>query len=391
MKQKKFSGKHISFLVIAFAMVASLAVPLTTTFAATATNRSVTLSSASVGATGVQYDVSFTTGATPAAAMVVYFCDNSPLKGLACDAPDGFTAANATVTTAGFTKGESSANRVEVIGAFAANEDVSVTLGNITNPSVSSTVAPLFARVITYAAAGDVDGTTATALGEDQVDDGSMAIAITPTIGVSGVVLESLTFCVSGGTEADPAVSPIGAGCAGTLTAPTLRLGTDIAGVISLQPGLVSSGTIFTQISTNASKGAVVRLKSNAANCGGMLRAGAADACDIAPAQQTDIVEGDAKFGVRTSTATDGPNGDGFYRPYQEGEGPSYYSDTIYSMRYVDNTDGVTSPFGDPFLDTADEPAINKNMALTFAAAASNNTPAGTYSADISLIAVGKF
>lgn len=60
-------------------------------------------------------------------------------------------------------------------------------------------------------------------------------------------------------------------------------------------------------------------------------------------------------------------------------------------MRYVDANDGVTSPFGDRFLETAEAPANNKNMALTFGVAASNNTPAGNYSADLSLIAVGTF
>lgn len=377
---------------MAFAMVASLAIPLTTVFAAQATNRSVELSSSSVSATGVQYKVKFTTGDAPAGAMVVYFCNNSPLKGQVCNAPAGFSAAASTVTSAGFTRGDASANRVEVTGTFAANTDVEVVLGNITNPSVATTTAALFARIVTYEDAGDVTGTEADELGDNQVDDGAMAIAITPTIGVSGVVLETLTFCVSGGTEADPEVNPIGDGCTGTLTAPTLALGTNIGGVISLQPGLVSSGKVYTQISTNASKGAVVRLKSNATGCGGMLRAGAeAGTCDIAPAQQTDIVEGDAKFGVRTATATDGTGANGDYRPYQEGANPAYYSNTSYAMRYVDDTDGVTSPFGDPFLDTAEAPANNKNMALTFGAAASNNTPAGSYSADISLIAVGKF
>lgn len=394
MKQTKFSIRHLSFLVMAFAMVATLAIPLTTAFAAQVTNRSVELSSSSVSATGVQYNVKFTTGDNPAAAMVVYFCNNSPLRGQVCTAPTDFSAASATVTTAGFTRGDASANRVEVLGSFTANTEIDVTLGNITNPSVPTTTAPLFARVVTYQSAGDVEGTGAEAsqLGTGVVDDGAMAIAITPTIGVTGVVLETLTFCVSGGTEADPEVSPIGDGCTGTLTGPTLQLGVNIGGVISLQPGVISSGSIYTQISTNASKGAVVRLKSSATGCGGMLRAGAEPGtCDIAPAQQTDIVEGDAKFGVRTSTATDGTGANGEYRPYQEGVNPAYYSNTSYAMRYVDDTDGVTSPFGDPFLDTAGAPANNKNMALTFAAAASNNTPAGSYSADISLIAVGKF
>lgn len=392
MKQTKFSGRHASFLVMAFAMVASLAVPLTTAFAATATNRSVTLSSSSVSAGNVQYNVKFKTGSVAAGAMVIYFCNNTPLKGLDCDQPADFSAENATAALP-FTKVASTANRIELSGEFGANTEVSVALGGITNPSVPSTDTPLYARIVTYATAGDATGTTATALGSNQVDDGSMTIAITPTIGVSGTVLETLTFCVSGGTTADPAVSPIEDGCTGSLTAPTLVLGKKVGDVTSLQAGVRSEGKIYTQISTNAASGAVVRLKSSATNCGGLLRAGAPSACDIAPAQNTGIdpEENVAKFGVQTSTATDGTGANGDYRPYDDGENGPYYSNEAYALRYVDANEGVTSAFGDPFLDTNNAPANNKNMALTFGVTVANNTPAGTYSADLSLIAVGKF
>ena len=390
MKQTKFSGRHLGFLVTAFAMVGLLAAPLTTAFAATATNRSVELSSSSLGATNVQYKVSFTTGSAPAGAAVIYFCKNSPLKGQACTEPTGFTAASATVASP-FNLVNSSANRIEISGTFAASTNIVLDLGGITNPTVASVTEPLYARVVTYTAPANATGTTATALGTNQVDDGSMAIAITPTIGVSGDVLETLTFCVSGGTALDPEISPIGDGCTGTLTAPTLKLGTDAGGIVSLQPGTVSEGKIFTQISTNAAKGAIVRLKSNAVGCGGLLRAGAASACDIAPAQQTGIAAGDAKFGVKTADSTDGTGARGLYQPYGTLATTAYYSKDTFSMRYVDANDGVTSPFGDRFLETAEAPANNKNMALTFGVAASNNTPAGAYSADLSLIAVGTF
>ena len=111
MKQTKFSGRHLGFLVTAFAVVGLLAAPLTTAFAATATNRSVELSSSSLGATNVQYKLSFTTGTAAAGAAVIYFCNNSPLKGAACTAPTGFTAASATVSTP-FSKVGSTANRI---------------------------------------------------------------------------------------------------------------------------------------------------------------------------------------------------------------------------------------------------------------------------------------
>lgn len=51
----------------------------------------------------------------------------------------------------------------------------------------------------------------------------------------------------------------------------------------------------------------------------------------------------------------------------------------------------VINAFGEPFLDTAGAPTNNKNMVLTFGVTVGSGTPAGSYSADIGLIAVGKF
>jgi hypothetical protein len=61
-------------------------------------------------------------------------------------------------------------------------------------------------------------------------------------------------------------------------------------------------------------------------------------------------------------------------------------------MGYVSgDATGVTSTYGDPILDTAGAPVNNMGMPLTFGASAANDTAAGLYSADLSLIATGKF
>jgi len=207
---------------------------------------------------------------------------------------------------------------------------------------------------------------------------------ITPTIGVTGAVLEALTFCVTG------EVAP-GANCDLTGTsAPTLKLGQDMGnGVLALST-VVSSGDIFTQLSTNAASGAVVSLKSNAVNCGGLKLVGSTDVnnCHIAPAGTTGTINtGDAKFGVRAiATADSGTNPGGVLQL------TSNYSATDYRMNgAVDNLSGVTSTYGDPIFNTNGLPANGKNMTLNFAAAANNSTPAGLYSADLSLVATGKF
>jgi len=199
-------------------------------------------------------------------------------------------------------------------------------------------------------------------------------------------VLETLTFCVAG--------AEIEADCTNITVDPVLELGETVGDTVALSPGVVSEGSIYTQISTNAAGGVVVRLKSNATDCGGLLRAGAvAGTCDISPALNTDITPAndEAKFGVKTATATATTgvtNASGTLAPASG----SFYNNTTYALNYINgDATGITSTFGDPFLDTNDEPANNQNMQLTFGATVNNNTPAGIYSADLSLIAVGKF
>ena len=57
----------------------------------------------------------------------------------------------------------------------------------------------------------------------------------------------------------------------------------------------------------------------------------------------------------------------------------------------TDNSTGVTSTYGSPFLNTAGAKANNMNMQLTFGASTNASVPAGNYSADLSLIATGTF
>jgi len=365
------------YIVAAFAMAISIAVPALVQ-AAQVTTRSIELSSSSAAAENVTYTVNFT-AATAAGAFVVDFCSNSPLIPEACTAPTDFVATGTTSPTSGVTGVTTlDANTVIVETDITAAENVSVALAGIKN---TSTVGPMYARIITYDTAQNAtDNYISTALGAGSKDSGSVAISIANTIGVSGAVLESMTFCVSG--------QLITANCASTTT-PVLKLGETVGSVTALVPGVLSTGSIFTQISTNASGGAVVSLKSGANNCGGLIRAGAPSACDILPALQTGVAAGEAKFGVRAEAiANTGANPTGTFQTVPA----SGYNDTTYALNYASpNATGVTSTYGDPFLNTAGAPANNKNMQLTFGVSISNNTPAGLYSADVGLIATGKF
>jgi hypothetical protein len=377
MKSIKLINRQTGSLIALVALVLAVVAP-TIASAAQLTARSVELSSSSINATGVSYNIGFTS-AGAAGGAVIDFCSNSPLIGAECTAPTGFSASAATSTFGSVDAVD--ANTLKVTGTIAASSAVSVPLAGLTNPA---SVGPLYVRIVTYATSGDLANyTDAEELGNGTVDEGGAAINITNTIGVSAAVLESMTFCVSG--------AEIEKDCAVDLTKPpVLKLGETTGSVTALSASNVSTGDIFTQISTNAVTGAVVSLKSSAIGCGGLIRAGAPTSCDILPALATGITAGQAKFGVKTNAATDsvGATAAGSYVPANL----SAYNNSDYALTYAaGDASGVTSPYGSAFLDTAGAPVNNKNVKLTFGASISNNTPAGLYSVDLGLIATGKF
>lgn len=349
--------------------------------AAQVAERSVELSNTSKAAQGVNYRVTFTP-VEAAQAFVLEFCENSPVIGVACTAPAGLDASEAVIgqSTPGFTKVSSTANRIVVSNALAANTQAQVDIQEMVNPDDAGA---MYIRIITFDTVVSASDSTFTSH-SGKVDEGGAVVAITDTIGVSGTVLESLTFCASQSAIPDDCQ---------TIETPTLRLGEPTGDTVALQPGVLSEGSIFVQLSTNATSGAVVRLKSTATDCGGLLRAGETDACYIGPALDDDILvaNDDAKFGVKTADATDtvgALSATGVLKPATG----SFYNNDTFALNFIENNvTGVTSTFGDPFIDTDGKPATHKNMKLTFGASVNNDTPAGVYSTDISMIAVGTF
>lgn len=372
------------YIAAAFVLLLTLVIPILAS-AAQVTTRSIELSSATVGATNVKYTVKFTVPSTSAAAaaFVVDFCSDSPIIGQACTAPAGMNAASAASASSGVTAVSGSANKVVVTKPIVASDNVDVELTGITNSTAADTV---YARIVTYDTQGHAAAYVSNNLGTGNIDDGAVAFALTNNISVSGDVLESLTFCVANQTITKDCGDANDVG-----HEPTLKLGEDVGGgILALSPGVLSTGKLYTQISTNALSGAVVRLKSSTLNCGGLLREGSTDC--LAPALQTGITTPtDAKFGVLTAAATNSAGATeatGDLAPVQS----SGYNNSTYALNFAaGNASGVTSDYGDPFLDTAGAPANNKNMELTFGATINNNTPAGRYSAALSLIATGKF
>jgi hypothetical protein len=351
------------------------------------TNRSITLSDSTAGATNVTYNIQFTVSSAGAGAYVLDFCDNSPIAGDSCTAPAGFSGASASTTTSGASVAElnSSVSTLLVTQTVAGSASVNLTLNGITNPNyVTDTGAGdgFYMRVITYASAGDAASYTGPTVLTNSVDTGGFAMSTTSAIGVSGTVNEYMTFCVANQT-----ISQDCGDANDTGHFPNVTLGTD--GVID--PSAVATGNIYTQISTNASSGAVIDIKSDSTGCGG-LRLGGTGACNITPettATTAGSLVGHANFGVLLNTPF-GTSGDTNDTGTLDPSGS--YSTSDYYMHYVSgDATGVTSPYGDPILNTNSLPVNNENEELTFGASANPNTPAGNYSATLDMIATGTF
>ncbi len=348
--------------------------------AATVTSRSIALTSSVIDATNVTYDVTFTAQTDSTDSVVLDFCTTAAVA-TACTAPTGFDTTVGIGTNDGDTVTQVDANTVQIDLASAADatDVVNFDLTGITNPDTDGV---FYARIVTYDnsthAAGytsadpDVVGT--------HFDDGSVALTATDGFDVSGAVLETLTFCAAGADE-------ITSGCGGVVTPPDLVLGT--GGVLDTT---LDTGTIYTQISTNASGGAVVSLKSDEDTCGGLVRDGAADneaGCGITPITTPGTISDNASqfgmiiTGLGGSTGTTALSGS--------------YHGTNYFMNYVvGDASGVTGPYGDPIFRTTTDgstagPISDGTADLTFGANISGTTPAGVYRANLNLIATGTF
>jgi|GEM_PF-299310 len=407
MQKRRLFDSRIGYLVASvgalFGVAAPAAIPAFAS-AATLTSRSVALSTSEKGATA-DYKVTFTPTAT-FDYVVIDWCDSStgPIPGDDCTAPAGLKMK--TGVTLGSTSPDAPTNLSGTPSLVVADEateyhtvleatpttatsPVSFTLKGVTNPSATGT---FYARIYTYTTAqySDEDNgwTSPTAIGET-TDTGGAALAINDTVGVTAAVREKLQFCVAGDNDS---AGPT-AGCADIASHPaSLNLGEGTGDLKALDNEHVSTGVDWAQISTNAVHGAVVNLKSSTTGCGGLVLTGTST-CGIQASGANDdsnasLAAGKGLFGVKVGTAVDASAGTlvGTLDP------AGSYGSSDYFMDYVsgDGT-GVTGPYGSPLLNTNSAPASNVNVPLTFGASVSPTTPAGKYSATLTLIATGTF
>ncbi|MDL2363471.1 MAG: hypothetical protein QFB86_03785 [Patescibacteria group bacterium] len=381
--------------------------------------------------TAVKYRVSFT-AANAAASMVIDFCSTNPIINDTCTAPTGMTVAAATLNSAQITGnvyGTNSwtltntasqvklANTGAAAGNIAAGQQV-FELSGITNPS---TVGSFYARMYSYqnntwgsyVSPTNTANTVAPASG-GMVDYGGIAMSTTNTISVTARVQETLTFCV---TKANPTTWTSTHDCSDSVVGlaanyPTLSLGhTVTGGTPILDPSAVDTATIYSQLSTNALNGAVINMRNSNSTCGG-LSADNGTTCAIpgvpgntpSPYTAGPITSGTAAFGMYVSNGVADPTGGigsiAATAAYHDPAHTTFPGDLWYGM---DNntvegpgpvprtlTGNVKGTYGST-LGYATQPIFRVNNTYILGATASLTTPAGIYTANLSMVATGTF
>lgn len=400
MKQVANYFKRLPHLVAALGLAVGVTAPSLAIFAPvsaaqlTSGATSIEMSSSTPSQTGVSYKVTFTPQTTEASGVVyVDFCSNSPLDGDICnDAYTGVpnvTSVAGPATTSAVTAGDGQVHTIKLTGqTLTSGTAFSATFTGITNPTTAGT---FYARVYTGATGytytpAATNGGTPTSTG--YADYGGVAMSTASVVSVTARVMPTLTFCVSSGTGANGATNPITANCGGTV-APNITIGHGAQNVLSSSQ--IDTYSVFSQLSTNATAGAIIRADINNSGtntCGGLLLTGAA-ACSagnyIPPvnsgsASGGTISAGTAAFGLSVANGT---GGTGTVSAF------GCYASAAYCMDTTAST-GVASTFGSEVASSTG-PVSNVNNQYTFGATASNTTPAGIYTANMSLIATGTF
>lgn len=389
----------------------------------------------------VTYNVTFTTSATESAAsMIIDFCQANPIINDTCGSLTGFNASGATLnatatsgtvqTTTDNWAVTATADQIKLADDNTTGPVVttsphdmqtstteSFSLSGITNPSAANCSptdgnCTFYARIYTYNDNGyGTSGTVYTAPTSvgSYVDYGGFALSTTNPITIQATVQEQLTFCLSGTTATSwsPAGSTSVDGCTATtgITYPALTLGHGSPTLI-LDSTAVDNGYVWSDLSTNATHGAVINMRNSNLTCTGAGGAGGLSAdngstCAIPPMNNpvsgtpVAITAGTADFGMTCmpfTVAGAGTNGtvnctaDYYAATHGPGAATPYYG-----MDTSNGSDGsVVGPYGSEIATTTG-PTYNAYNEYDFGATASLTTPAGIYAANLSVIATGTF
>jgi hypothetical protein len=338
--------------------------------AAQVTTRSIRISNSTPAANNVIYRVEFNVATTGnIGGIAIDFCSNTPIIGDSCTAPGGFNVNESTLTVNNQTvniqtlavDAATTTNTLiltRTASSLSSGATVNFELGNGTNAMHNPTaVGSFYARIYTYATSAAAQGhSTNTPTG--YVDYGGIALSTAAVINITARVMETLSFCVYNTTCGDD---------------PSITIGHTVGTTTVIDENNIDTANVNFSISTNANGGASIRMK------GDTLKSGANDI--NAAGSAVTFTNGTERFGLRLSasgtniTATAPYNGAaGAYGLVVSGAG----------------TDDVTSTYGGQIANLSG-PVNNSVSTVTFAAAASNTTAAGTYTAAQQLIATGTF
>jgi hypothetical protein len=406
--------RRLGYALSAFALAVAVIAPVLDPLAANAAqlaSRSITLSDSGasggtittgVGSgTAVTYRVGFMTSTT-ASSLVIDFCSNDPIVSDTCNAPTGMNAASASlsgstgnITSPGWNVTASASQVKLALGSgTAASVGAQVfNLNGITNPSSTGS---FYARIYTYATPGFGSYASATSPG-NYLDYGGVALSTNQIITITARVQETLQFCVSG---ADPATWTTTYDCSDTAaaTAPALTLGHGSPTAI-LDSSAVDTGTVYSQLSTNATNGAVIAMRNNNTTCGGLSADGGVT-CRIPAVGATAaaIIAGTAAFGMYAApsyianvVSSNGTGSDTPLAPYATAG--SYGMDNATAQgtnTSYPNQGNDETTFGS-IVATTSAPCYRVDNSYKFGATASLTTPAGIYTANLDMVATGTF
>jgi hypothetical protein len=397
-----FAGrvKRPSTLAIAAILLLSSLIPIFAAKKAAAygspTERMVQMSSSANGATGVTYKIKFKAGtASPIAGIVVDFCSTTPIIGDTCSLPTTFSiGASPTVTpvsaniATGWTAASANTNRTLIFtktsGTItpAVGDILELDLTGVVNPATTN--ATFYARILTYPSSATASGYSATAVGSP-VDAGGAALSTAAQIIVTAKVQERLLFCVYTTGTGNDCTSKSGS---------TVTLG-DTNGVLDPTGPYVSKNTKYS-VTTNASGGAIIRLKGATLTSGSnTIDANLTPAASSAGTEQFGVcVYQSAGSGMLIDTLYDGDLAGATSTActgtaQSAGTGTTGGGNSADFVFDTNGTDGTGSLYGDTL---ANKPAGDYSTAtIAMLGNISNTTEAGIYTSTLTFIATGTY
>jgi len=269
----------------------------------------------------VTYTIGFVTGTlNDTEAIVIDFCNDSPITATTCTAPTGFNVNEGTLALANQTGigGNNfaidaatdtntlvlSRTALNIAASTAVELDLGTTAaGNgITNPTVNGT---FYARILTYDTLATATAYTSTVPGAF-IDDGGVAMAIANELTISARVQEVLQFCVGStysGTSVpaddctDISGTAINLGILDSASTTATVAGTD--GKAMIRTNANSGAVMYYKAEQNTASG---KLKVAGATCSGVLLT---DQCiNSVGTTQAAIASGVENFGMALTGLT---------------------------------------------------------------------------------------